>query len=158
MKLNTTQWAGVIVGISIVLAVYGFKHLAGNTAINLEVFKDPNCGCCEAWIDHLHQHGFTSTVNHDHGPGSIKPRPSVPPQYRACHTGVSSEGYVFEGHIPAETILRFLNNPPVDAYGLAVPGMPVGSPGMEMEDRQARYRVMLLNNDGSQRVFEEIRD
>lgn len=87
---------------------------------------------------------------------AIKDKFAVPKQYRSCHTAVSLGGYVFEGHIPAKIMQRFLNEKPANALGLAVPGMPVGSPGMEVEDKFMPYQVLLLNKDGSTSVYANI--
>jgi len=78
------------------------------------------------------------------------------PRYQSCHTAVSSHGYVFEGHVPARHIKAFLANPPADAIGLAVPGMPLGSPGMEVGSRFDPYEVLLLKKDGSSEVFARV--
>ena len=86
----------------------------------------------------------------------MKDRHGVKQEYRSCHLAVSAEGYVFEGHVPARYIEQFLEEKPQDAIGLAVPGMPAGSPGMEVEGRFDRYRVLLLKNDGSYEVYARI--
>ena len=88
--------------------------------------------------------------------GQLKAEQGILPQYQSCHTGVSKDGFVFEGHIPVDIVKRFLDNPPTDAIGLAVPGMPMGSPGMEMGDRRDDYDVLLLKSDGSSIIFEQI--
>ena len=77
----------------------------------------------------------------------------MPARYGSCHTGVSKDGFVFEGHVPARYIIQFLNNPPADARGLTVPAMPLGSPGMEYNDQFAPYEVLLLKKDGSVEVY-----
>ncbi|MFP3354667.1 DUF411 domain-containing protein, partial [Pseudoalteromonas sp. SIMBA_153] len=83
----------------------------------------------------------------------FKERYSVPQQMRSCHTTVTTDGYVFEGHVPAKYMAQFLKNPPSDAIGLAVPSMPVGSPGMEYQDKFMPYKVMQLNKDGSTAIY-----
>jgi hypothetical protein len=93
------------------------------------VTRDPNCGCCEGWITHLKQAGFPVAVNASADMASRGARLGVPPELGGCHTGEVA-GYVVEGHVPADAILRLLAEKP-DAIGVAVPGMPVGSPGME---------------------------
>jgi hypothetical protein len=90
---------------------------------------------------------------------TIKSKYRVQGQYRSCHTGVvvqEENNYVFEGHVPAEFIESFLANPPEDALGLAVPGMPIGSPGMEVGERKDYYQVLLLKNDGSSAVYAHV--
>lgn len=125
-------------------------------AIQLDVFKSPTCGCCAAWIEHVEERGFAATVNHPADLTQVKKELGIAPEFQSCHTGVSKEGYVFEGHIPANIVLKFLNSPPKDALGLAVPGMPMGSPGMEVGDRFSAYEVILLKKDGSSEVYAKV--
>lgn len=119
----------------------------------MQVYKSPTCGCCVDWITHVEQAGMKTAVQHPQDMGALKAEKGVAPAYRSCHTAVNAQGYVFEGHVPAKHIRAFLDNPPEDAIGLAVPGMPVGSPGMEMGDEFSPYQVLLLQKDGSARVF-----
>ncbi|WP_269620255.1 DUF411 domain-containing protein [Zhongshania sp. BJYM1] len=119
----------------------------------LDVFKSPSCGCCGKWVDHLEEHGFTTKVYHPGDLDQKKVALGVPRNLSSCHTGVSENGYFFEGHVPASVVASFLANPPADAAGLAVPGMPVGSPGMEMGGRFTPYSVILVKNDGTTEVF-----
>ena len=86
----------------------------------------------------------------------IKQRFGIAPQYQSCHTGVSADGFVFEGHVPARLIKKFLAEKPAGAIGLAVPGMPIGSPGMEMDERITPYDVLQLNKDGSTSVYSHV--
>ena len=125
-------------------------------AITLDVFKSPTCMCCEKWIAHLQAYGFQTTVHHPVDLNQEKVTRGIVPKYQSCHTAVSKDGYVFEGHIPAAVIHRFLTEKPKDAIGLAVPGMPVGSPGMEMGDHFNPYDVLLLKADGSSAVYAQI--
>lgn len=121
--------------------------------MQLEVYKSPTCGCCEEWISHLRSHGLKSNIHHPDDLNAVKNRYKISPKYQSCHTAVSPDGYVFEGHIPAPVITRFLAEKPEGAIGLAVPGMPVGSPGMEMGERFTPYDVLLLKSDGSSEVY-----
>ncbi len=125
--------------------------------VKLDVFKSPSCECCVGWISHIEQKGFQTTTHHPANLQQLKYELGVAPQYQSCHTGVSKEGYVFEGHIPVDVMQQFLAEKPDNALGLAVPGMPVGSPGMEMGDRRDDYDVLLLNKDGSSQVYARIR-
>lgn len=129
---------------------------ASVAAITLNVFKSPTCTCCEKWVANLETNGFHSTVYHPADLNQEKLKRSIASQYQSCHTAVSTEGYVFEGHVPANLIKRFLAEKPKNALGLAVPGMPAGSPGMEMGDRFSPYDVLLLNADGSSSVYARI--
>lgn len=122
----------------------------------LKVYKNPQCGCCSKWVDHMSSAGFSAQTQDHNDLSAFKQDHGIAPQYQSCHTGVAN-GYVFEGHIPAEQVQRFLAAPPEGAIGLAVPGMPIGSPGMEMGDRVQEYDVLLLNKDGSSEVFARIR-
>ena len=119
----------------------------------LVVYKSPTCGCCEEWIHHLESSGFSAEIKHPADLNQVKSEYRISPAYQSCHTAISEEGYVFEGHIPAKHIRQFLGNPPTNAIGLAVPGMPPGSPGMEMGDRFSPYQVLLLKKDGSHEVY-----
>ena len=125
-------------------------------ASSLAVYKSRTCGCCEKWVSHIEEFGFESEVNHPANLNKIKSDKGIDPRYQSCHTAVSSDGYVFEGHIPGHIIQQFLADPPKDAIGLAVPGMPVGSPGMEVGDRFDPYDVLLLSKDGGHTVYEHV--
>jgi hypothetical protein len=118
----------------------------------IEVYKDPSCGCCSLWIEHLRSHGFTAKAIDSSTMDQIKDARGVPKQARSCHTGVVN-GYVIEGHVPAADILRLLTERPRVA-GLAVPGMPIGSPGMEVAGvKPQKYDVLAFTKDGATRVF-----
>lgn len=119
----------------------------------IEVWKDPNCGCCKDWVDHLQAKGFQVKVNDD-GNVAARTRLGMPEKLGSCHTALVG-GYVIEGHVPAADIHRLLKQPP-RAIGLAVPGMPVGSPGMDApiyEGRQDPYDVLLVLKNGNTRVY-----
>jgi hypothetical protein len=120
------------------------------------VYKQATCGCCEEWMSRVEEAGLDVTGRDVADLNAIKDQYQIAPRYQSCHTAVSSQGYVFEGHIPARYIQEFLANPPADAIGLAVPGMPLGSPGMEVGDRFTPYEVLLLKKDGSSEVFASV--
>ncbi|WP_193161765.1 DUF411 domain-containing protein [Microbulbifer hainanensis] len=126
------------------------------SAIELTTFKSATCGCCKAWVDHARDNGFNVTAHNVDDLNGVKNRYEIDPRHQSCHTSVSPEGYVFEGHVPAKLIRQFLQKPPAGARGLAVPAMPLGSPGMEVADRFTPYNVMLLNRDGSESVYARI--
>jgi hypothetical protein len=117
----------------------------------LVVYKTPTCGCCNAWVDHMRAAGFAVRTVEVADTGPIATQNGVPPELRSCHTGLV-DGYAIEGHVPAREVRRLLDERP-DVAGLAVPGMPAGSPGMEMGDRRDSYQVMAFNRDGSGGVF-----
>jgi hypothetical protein len=123
--------------------------------VQMEVFKQPSCECCGKWVDHLESAGFTVKTTKRMNLDAIKREFDIDPRYQSCHTGVV-DGYVFEGHIPASLIQQFLEEKPGNARGLAVPGMPIGSPGMEMGERYDSYDVLLLKNDGTSEVYAHI--
>ncbi|GAA5131431.1 DUF411 domain-containing protein [Alloalcanivorax gelatiniphagus] len=116
----------------------------------LEVYKSPSCGCCTAWAEHMRDNGFEVEVHNTENLQSIKEKAGLKPGMGSCHTAFI-DGYAIEGHVPAEDVKRLLEQRP-DAHGLTVPGMPVGSPGMEMGDRRDAYKVLLYGEDGV-RVF-----
>ena len=120
----------------------------------VEVWKDPNCGCCADWVKHLEAQGFQVKVN-DTGNTAARKRLGIPEKLGSCHTALVA-GYALEGHVPASDIRRLLKEKP-QAVGLAVPGMPVGSPGMDGPAYGGRvdpYEVLLVGKDGSTRVFQ----
>jgi len=120
----------------------------------VEVWKDPNCGCCGDWMRHLEANGFRTQV-HEEGNASRRARLGVAPQYGSCHTAVVA-GYAIEGHVPAREIHRLLKERPA-VIGLAVPGMPIGSPGMDGPSyggRRDPYAVLLLDKNGGSSVFQ----
>jgi len=131
-------------------------HSSVADALSLDVFKSPTCGCCQKWIDHIEHSGFRATAHDTDRLNQIKTEHGILPQYQSCHTAISKNGFVFEGHIPAAIVKQFLDNPPQDAIGLAVSGMPMGSPGMEMGNMRDNYNVLLLKNDGSSNIYEQI--
>jgi hypothetical protein len=118
----------------------------------VEVYKDPNCGCCINWVKHLEANGFTTRVMDVANLAEVKTKNRVPAEARSCHTGIV-DGYVLEGHVPAADVKRLLNDrPPV--LGLAVPGMPIGSPGMEVPNVPAQpYNVVTFDRDGQVKVY-----
>ena len=124
--------------------------------VPMDVYKSPTCACCGKWLEHAEQRGFSLTSHHPADLNQLKVDQGLSQKYQSCHTAVSEQGYVFEGHIPARYIRQFLANTPADALGLAVPGMPAGSPGMEMGGRFTSYQVLLLKRDGSAEVFAEV--
>ncbi|MFV8783959.1 DUF411 domain-containing protein [Microbulbifer sp. SA54] len=124
--------------------------------IALTTFKSATCGCCKLWVDHASDGGFAIDARDVDNLNEIKQRHQIAPEFQSCHTSVSDNGYVFEGHVPAKLIRQFLQNPPAGARGLAVPAMPLGSPGMEVGDRFTPYEVLQRNNDGSQSIYANI--
>lgn len=117
-------------------------------AASYTMFRDPNCGCCEEWADHVHAGMQAEIAVEEHSDmGAIKDREGVPVDLRSCHTMVV-DGYVIEGHVPAADIARLLREQPEGVEGLAVPGMPLGSPGMELGNRTQPYQVIAFGSAG----------
>lgn len=125
--------------------------LLSQTAPQVTVFKTPTCGCCAKWVDHLRTNGFDVKVQEVDNTAEYEKRYGVPRQLQSCHTAVVS-GYAVEGHVPAKEIQRLLREKP-NGKGLAVPGMPMGSPGME-GSRKETYSVMLFDAQGHSSVYQ----
>jgi hypothetical protein len=126
-------------------------------AQEIEVWKDPACGCCKDWIAHLEQNGFRATV-HETGNTDARERLGMPQKFASCHTARIA-GYLVEGHVPSRDIDRLLKERP-PAIGLAVPAMPIGSPGMDgpaYKGRKDPYDVLLVLKDGGYRVWQAYR-
>lgn len=120
----------------------------------VEVWKSPTCGCCNFWIDHLKENGFEVKAN-DTGNQAVHSELKLQPQLQACHTALV-DGYIIEGHVPAQDIKRLLTEKPSDAVGLIVPAMPIGSPGIDQPKHNGvkeKYHVLLLKKDGSTSIF-----
>ncbi|MBT6920437.1 MAG: DUF411 domain-containing protein [Planctomycetaceae bacterium] len=117
------------------------------------VYKSPTCGCCALWIDHVEDNEFHTEAREVSDLNMIKREKGIAARYQSCHTAVHPSGLVFEGHVPAEAMKRLIENPINESIGLAVPGMPVGSPGMEYENRVDPYEIKLLLKDGSSRTY-----
>lgn len=130
-------------------------HAGGKPGrVPVEVWKDPECGCCKDWVSHLEHNGFSVTL-HETGNDAVRQRLGVERKYASCHTAMVG-GYALEGHVPAREIHRLLKERPA-AIGLAVPGMPLGAPGMDgpaYGGRRNPFDVLLLSRDGSARVYE----
>lgn len=127
------------------------SHAAKKPTIT--VYKTPTCGCCHEWVAHLEQNGFAVVAKDVPDTAPHRSRLGVPKELGSCHTGVI-DGYALEGHVPAADIRRLLSERP-KARGLAVPGMPVGSPGMEVEGtRRDAFDVVLFTDEGQRSVWQ----
>lgn len=130
-----------------------FTQSASAAPPQLEIYKTPTCGCCSFWVERMTEAGFSADardVDHD-TLWSLKERAGIPSELSSCHT-TFIEDYFIEGHIPAADIRRLLSER-LDALGLAVPGMPMGAPGMEMGPRRDAYSTFLVHADGSLEIF-----
>ncbi|USD64627.1 DUF411 domain-containing protein [Vibrio sp. SCSIO 43136] len=139
------------------LFTLGMLTMSSAFAAPMITHKSPTCGCCDDWVTHMQDAGFEVTVKNHDNMSPIKQKLGVTPQLASCHTAVI-DGYVFEGHIPAKDIKAFLANPPKQALGLAVPGMPLGSPGMEYGDQKHPYKVYAFNEQGQTFTFASYED
>lgn len=120
---------------------------ASNT---VSVFKSASCGCCGKWVEHLRQNGFDVDVKNVSDVSAVRARLGMPDKLASCHTAQVA-GYVVEGHVPAQDIKKLIANKP-KALGIAIPGMPPGSPGME-SPKPLPFNTLLVQADGSHRVF-----
>lgn len=147
---------GVLAVLAVLLAACGATTQQATNgdgvSARVVVYKSPTCGCCEQWAAYMRANGFVVETKNVDNLGEVKDALGVPPRVRACHTAVV-EGYVVEGHVPAEQVKRLLSERP-DVAGIAVPGMPVGSPGMEVPGQPAEpFQVVAFDKDGGVEVI-----
>jgi hypothetical protein len=148
------KFALVNVVVGVVLGVASVVAAQRPTAPIMEVYKSPTCGCCSIWVDHVRKAGFTTRVSDidDASLDALKAKHGVPRTAQSCHTALVG-GYVIEGHAPAAEIHRLLREKPA-VRGIAVGGMPVGSPGMEVPgQRPQTYNVVTFDQKGNVKVF-----
>ena len=133
-----------------VVGVLGLLATQQSVAADIVVYKSPTCGCCGKWVKHMEDAGFSVDVENRGDLTPTKAELGVPGRMQSCHTAKVGD-YIVEGHVPADLVKRMLDEQP-DIKGLAVPGMPMGSPGME-GPRKDPYNVIAVGNDGSARVY-----
>jgi len=155
MQLSSrkTFLIGAILALAVgVSAAVASVNLPASSAGSMTVYKTATCGCCSKWIDHLRANGFTVDAKDvtEAALVSMKRDVGVPSALESCHTAIV-DGYVVEGHVPADVIQEFLDEHP-KAVGLAVPGMPLGSPGMESDVKQP-YNVLVFDASGASKVY-----
>lgn len=132
------------------------SHAAANKPL-ITVWKSPSCGCCKDWIAYIEKNGFSTKVISD-GNDEIRKKMGMPIQFGSCHTAVI-DGYAIEGHVPVREIKRMLAEKP-NAVGIAVPAMPIGSPGMdgpEYGSRRDSYNVLLISKTGQSQIYQSYR-
>lgn len=148
--MKTNKWLkGAALSVVLAGAGYGVLSMSGTSdaqAADMVVYKDPSCGCCGAWIEHIKANGISVDVRESDDMSTIKAQLGVPEGLQSCHTA-QIDGYIVEGHVPADDVKRLISERP-DAAGLSVPGMPIGSPGMEMGDEKDPYAVVLYGPKG----------
>jgi len=145
--------SAIVAAFLFALALTGCSPSTAETSLPLvKVTKNPSCGCCKLWVERLREAGFQVEVNDVDNLNSVKQRVGLPYGMGSCHTA-EVDGYFVEGHVPVDDIKRLLRERP-QARGIAVPGMPAGSPGMEVPSGQVQpYDVMLVGRDGSATVY-----
>ncbi len=156
MKSNVTiSRRSLLVGLATAAGAFAafaaFPVWAQQALPKMTVTKDPSCGCCGAWVEHVRKAGFAVEVIESAEVNRLKVRLGVPQALTSCHTAEIG-GYVIEGHVPADAIKRLLSEKP-RAKGLAVPGMPVGSPGMEVEGVEDDHFDVVLFGPAGERTF-----
>ena len=125
----------------------------GSLAKDIVVYKNPHCGCCTKWVEYLQQNNYNVTIESTRDVLSIKARLGIPEQLAACHTAII-DGYIVEGHVTHRDITKLLLFRP-EVKGIAVPGMPIGTPGMERGDSVESYNVMSFDDQGNIEIFKE---
>jgi hypothetical protein len=141
----------LLAAVPVALALSPRAAVAQGTPL-VEVYKSPTCGCCNDWIKHMQGNGFRNVRTFDTGNAKKRAEVGMSLRFGSCHTALV-DGYVIEGHVPAREVKRLLAERP-KALGLAVPGMPLGSPGMEVDDgRVDRYDVLLVQKDETSTVY-----
>ncbi len=160
MKIKTVKTLAsstlIALGIGLTVQVYAENShsstpsvLQSATTSELTVYKSASCGCCGDWVEHMEENGFTLNVHNTDDLNSIKHKAGLSPRLASCHTAFI-DGYVIEGHVPANDVKRLLAEKP-DIKGLAVPGMPAGAnvPGMEVSTENATFDVLGFKEDGT---------
>lgn len=141
----------IVTTVLLSLLAAGCSKTPSSTLPDLTVYKSPTCGCCTKWTEHVNGSGLSSKVELEQNIAAVQKRLGVPEALQSCHVAVAGE-YLIVGHVPAEDIKRLLAEKP-KAKGLSVPGMPVGSPGMEHGDHHPPYDTLLFQSDGQSSVF-----
>jgi hypothetical protein len=150
--MNRRDWLHVTLA-GLATSAISRSTLHAQRPTRITVYKSPTCGCCASWVEHMKTNGFTVDA-HDVGHdmlNQVKTTAGVPTSLRSCHIALAG-AYAFEGHVPADLVTKALTEKP-KALGLAVPGMPAGSPGMEMGGRHERYDVMAFDRSGKSWVY-----
>jgi hypothetical protein len=142
--MNRRDSAALMLGHTNLLAAAPKKRMV--------VYKSPSCGCCNGWVRHVQAAGYQVETHDVEVVTPYKEKYGVPLDLASCHTAVVA-GYAIEGHVPADVIDQLLREKPKQARALIVPGMPVGSPGMEMGGRKDAYQVILVDTRGNRRVY-----
>lgn len=154
-NMSVYQLVAIVIGLVILSTIFWplIKSAGGPKVV---VYKSPTCGCCGKWASHLQSDGFNVTQIGTHNLKTVKINQGIPQRLASCHTAII-DGYSVEGHVPVKAIRRMLEEkPPIK--GIAVPGMPIGSPGMEQGERKEPYDVLAIHPDGSTTIYESYRN
>lgn len=151
MSLRVRMFAGLVLGMAGVVAGLSAQRPTPARTPVMTVYKSPTCDCCGKWIEHMKAAGFQVRAVDMDDITEVKQASGVPVRLRTCHTALIGD-YVVEGHVPADLVRRLLQERPAVA-GIAVPGMPIGSPGMEVGNRKDPYEVLLFEKSGRTSVF-----
>lgn len=149
-RISRRVWLARTAGLALALSSLARGLAAYRKGVPMVVYKDPGCGCCEKWVGIMQTAGFEVSVRNSSDLDPIKRRYGVPAALASCHTAVTG-GYVIEGHVPADLVLKLLKEKPV-LVGLAVPGMVTGSPGMEGPNPQV-YQILSFDRSGRSKVY-----
>ena len=154
---TNSRWPAFVLTIA-VAQLLTFPALAmAESPPDFVVYKNAQCGCCDKWAEHMRGAGYSVALAPQTNMSSIKQKYGIEPRLQSCHTAVHLDtGLVFEGHIPAQHIAGLIDNHAPEDAGLAVPGMPAGSPGMEVGSRRDPYDILLLSKDGAPKPFAHV--
>ncbi|RZI68369.1 MAG: DUF411 domain-containing protein [Pseudomonas sp.] len=145
--LNPIRKALQAVAATAGITLFSFAQAA---PVTIDVYRDPNCGCCTKWIEYLKANGYQVTDHLENNMSAVKEKLGVPAQLGSCHTGVVNGKFV-EGHVPVEQIAALTSRP--DLKGVAAPGMPMGSPGMESGSRRSVHQIIGVTRSGAETVL-----
>jgi hypothetical protein len=151
MKKGTLAGIVISVGILLIVAMFSLQKVNANPVVT--VYKTSTCGCCKNWVKHMEDHGFKIRAVDLKDLSFVKQQYGITGNLASCHTAIV-DGYVIEGHVPASDVQRLLSEKP-DVVGISAPGMPVGSPGMEMGNRVDRYAVVSFDKNGDLEIFSQ---
>ncbi len=143
-------WVKVFLGVLFISSAYA-ENAGLDELLKIEVYRSRTCGCCGKWVEHLKANQFEVVEHVVDDMDEVKQKYAVPGQMASCHTAIV-DSYIIEGHVPANDIKNLLKTKPL-VRGIAVPGMPVGTPGMEMGGRQDAFQVISFDQNGQYRVF-----
>jgi len=150
--ISRREWLRITAGGLALGGMSASRLLALPAAKEATVYKSPTCGCCKKWVEHLEKSGYKVTAHDVPDVAVYKKRYGVPADLGSCHTAIVTSGYIVEGHVPADVIDKLVAQAPKDIIGLAVPGMPAGSPGMEGGAKE-KYDIVAFDKAGKTKVF-----